>query len=732
MLSATDCSGEMPAIMERISGGELAHRLETRQIRKGGEAIDVSLTISPILSDAGALTGAATIARDISARKQAEAALVLAHRRAVETSRAKSEFVANISHEIRTPLNGVLGMTTLLGETSLDELQREYLDALVASNKALVSVVDDVLDFSRLQAGRLELVPIEFDCRKAVEEAMLMLAGVARANGLEIGLQIERDVPAIVRGDRARLRQVLLKLLANAVEFTDDGEVLVRVSVHQADQLLFTVSDTGPGIEPGRKAALFGPFVQADQSSTRLHGGAGLGLAIARELVQLMGGEIGVEARAGGGSAFWFTAQLPQASAVGDARARPDLLGLRTLILGEDAADCSELERYLRSWSLACNSVQPSIAIEALERASREGAPFSVAVLDAGMTVSDCAETARAIRLLPALASLPLVVIAPTSHEPSALAGTGRCVWLTRPVDHSEIYAAIGEALNPPAALPPGPVDTPAVAAGSARSGSRRDGPCVLLAEDNEINRAVAEALLARLGLQAEIAEDGREAVEMAGAKRYAAILMDCQMPSLDGYEATRRIREAEHGRRTPIIALTAHSMAGDRERCLAAGMDDYLAKPVRAEALQGAIGQWLPELASDKATAPRSAGPAALAEALGQGRERVDRAVVAQLRQTLTPTMRAALIDTFEQSLTRCLADMAEAARLGDREELARLAHTLKGSSATVGAAWLSRCCERLQARSREDRSMPGAELPIALQAAAAEAVPALRAQLL
>ena len=253
----------------------------------------------------------------------------------------------------------------------------------------------------------------------------------------------------------------------------------------------------------------------------------------------------------------------------------------------------------------------------------------------------------------------------------------------------------------------------------------------MLLAEDNEINRVVAEALLARLGLQAEVAEDGREAVEMAGAKQYAAILMDCQMPELDGYEATRLIREAEHGRHTPIIAITAHAMAGDRARCIAAGMDDYLAKPVRAEALRGVIGQWLPELGPDAAKVRRSGGATSEGEKRGLAVDGVDEDVVAQLKQTLSSPMRSALIDTFEQSLTQALVEIAEAARRGDRAELARLAHTLKGSSATIGAARLSRCCELLQVRSREDRSMPGAELLGELQATAGEAVPALRARL-
>jgi two-component system, sensor histidine kinase and response regulator len=642
-------------------------------------------------------------------------------------SRAKSEFVANISHEMRTPLNGVVGMTGLLRDTSLDHVQREYVDALAASSEALLVVIDDVLDFSRLQAERLELAPVEFDCRHAVEEALLMLAGSAHAKGLRISHRVARDVPAIVWGDRSRLRQVLLNLLANAVKFTAAGEVLLDVSVAGGDRLHFAVSDTGVGVDEHTVGSLFDAFAQADQSSTRRYGGTGLGLAISRELVSLMGGEMGAESRAKGGSTFWFTAELPAAVlAEGSTRAHPNLLGLRALIIGDGEIERTVLVRYLREWGLACAGVEPAGAIDELERASAAGAPFELAMVHCEPSALSAVELTRAIRERPALDTVRVVVVGAEAADREAFATAGVSIVLPRPAPPSSIRDAIADAVS--GAIPP---RRPSAQANPAWP---PEGLEVLLVEDNEINRTVAQALLAKRGLCVDVAEDGGEAVEMARARRYGAILMDCQMPELDGYEATRRIRELEHGHRTSIIAMTAHSMAGDRERCLAAGMDDYLAKPVRAEALDRVIAQWFhaiePPAQPDGAAAAESAAGAGGAPRAGE--QELDQTTISQLKDALTPEMRRTLLRTFEESLSRCLTDIASAAGREDRVELRRLAHMLKGASASVGAARLSTSCHQLEQLAREQGAGVGQAQLDELDSAVAATRPVLREQLL
>ena len=664
--------------------------------------------------------------KDVTERREMEDRLRASEKQALEASRLKSEFVASMSHELRTPLNGVIGMTDLLRYTPLDPTQTAYVSALGASSEALLAVISDVLDFSKMEAGHLELDPTDFDLRDLIEEATLMLAGQAHAKGLEIGHWVDADVLSTVHADRARVRQILLNLLSNAVKFTDTGEVTLRVTPRADDQLYMAVTDTGLGIDREQAASLFEAFTQADQTTTRQYGGTGLGLAISRRLVDLMGGTIGAEPRDGGGSLFWFAAPMP--AAIGPATkapCRPDLEARRILLVEDNATNRTILEYYLRSWKVACESVdRPSAAIAALEHAADQGQPFELAVVDLHLSQMDGIGLVREIRGRPALGALKVVMLSSAPLKRSRLDGIGVAATLTKPARQGDIYQAITDALAGRS-----PRELPAPAAQDVAIGN---GQLVLLAEDNEINRTLAEALLDALGLRTASAHDGREATAMALAGDYAAILMDCQMPEVDGFEATGQIRaaesESESDRHVPIIAMTALSLPGDRERCLAAGMDDYVSKPIRREALVAALERCLPdtEFAEPAADPDHESEPDADADVTGSV---LDMPTVQRLRDALTPEKYRTLLDTFDMQQKTCVAEIDVAIRSGDRTEVRRVAHKLKGSSSSLGASRLRICCQALEHVDPDGEL--GEPQIVELRGTAAEASEALRYQL-
>ena len=704
---------ERVAMLAKVVAGSEPAQTESQDIRKDGSLLSVSVTDSPILDPNGRVIGIARIARDITERveleiatRRAEVEVTAARDEAIEGSRMKSAFLANMSHEIRTPLNGVIGMADLLLDSPLDQEQRENARLLRGAGETLVTVVNDILDFSKIEAGALRLDYVDFDLIEAVEDACDLIAESAREKKIELTMHLAPELPDVVRGDATRVRQVVTNLLSNAIKFTSAGEIRVTLrTVRSSDDrthVCFEVADTGIGIDDSRLEKMFTPFMQADDSTTRRFGGSGLGLAIVKQLVEMMSGDVGAESVLGKGSRFWFTMALERAKVpIRSDDHHTTLAGTRLLAVDDNATNRHLMVQLGRRWKMDVTAVSGAReALERLREAAASQQPFQCAALDLHMPDTNGIQLTQAIFRDTTFPTPALVMLTSTADDRREAHEAGIDVYMTKPVRRTRLFNALAEAIGIKIRREQAPAGSNGVAGSS---------PLILIAEDNDVNQILAIRMLQRRGYRAEAVGNGRQALEALEQRSYAAVLMDCQMPEQDGYEAASELRLLQRGSsRTPVIAMTAHALGGDREKCLASGMDDYLAKPLKPEDLDRVLRRWAPR------TTTESDGTAPVVGAMHDGAPAsdvpLDPAGIERLRSQLGSAEALRLpVELFAAQTPDLLADMRRAIEAGDAEAVRGDAHKLKGGCMTLAATHMAALCRELELRLDTD-SLDGA----------------------
>ena len=641
--------------------------------------------------------------REVRERNETERRLIRARKEAEAANSAKGDFLARMSHEIRTPMNGVIGLSQLVLQAEINGEERKYVEMIQSSANTLLLIINDILDFSKVEAGRLEIDEVDFDLLPVVADVMNIMAMQASQKGVELALRKPAGLPERVHGDRGRLRQVLLNLVGNAIKFSPAGEVVVELAVvvHEEERAIvrFEVRDRGIGIAADALNRIFQPFRQADSSTTQRYGGTGLGLAISKQLVELMGGRIGCDSVPGRGSTFWFEVPFARRAAVVDDEELPGeverLRHARVLVVADRVHDDALLTR-LRSFDMLVDRADGVDAgLSQLQRAAGMGEPFAMCVVACRTPAEWTLAFGRRVRAKPEHDRVAMVLL--TADEPEGSSGdverAGYAGWFAQSIDQVSLCEGLVAALAVPRRRSGGRRDEFMVTRHRMNERRARHIAHVLVAEDNRVNQIIAKKLLEKMGLQVDVVDNGRQAVAAAAEKSYDAIFMDCRMPELDGLAATAaiRIQEETEGGHTPIIALTAAAMQGDREACLAAGMDDHVTKPIDPDALSRAVSRWIP-------VRRRAAGQSGFGSGARMSSLPVEPSVLAQLREAGGPEVVAVAVGGFLDAASPAISDLRLAARAGDANTLGFVAHRFKGTCGAVGARQMADICHQLE----------------------------------